>query len=127
MVYNDAGQADFELMQNRRGRYQKHRASASGDEPFDDLPVRFLAFDLLALGSTVLLDESYDQRRALLTQIPMPDSYSISVIPAVTFDELAADRLTPQNLLDRIAANGHEGLIAKHRTAKYVPGRRTDS
>jgi bifunctional non-homologous end joining protein LigD len=127
VVYNDAGQADFGLMQNRRGRYQKHRASDLAGRPFEDLPVRFLAFDLLQLGDIVLFDAPYDQRRALLGQIPMPDPYLISVIPAVTFEQLAADRLTPRNLLDRIATEGHEGLIAKHRTSKYVPGRRTDS
>ncbi|MET0233260.1 MAG: DNA ligase D [Kibdelosporangium sp.] len=127
VVYNEAGQADFGLMQTRRGRYQKHRGYGHGDEPFDDVPVRFLAFDLLLLGDAVLLDEPYDQRRALLRQIPMPDPYLISVVPAVTFDELAADRLTPENLLTRIATEGHEGLIAKHRAAKYVPGRRSEA
>ncbi|PRY38657.1 DNA ligase D [Umezawaea tangerina] len=124
VVYNDAGQVDFGLMQERRGRYRKHSGSAVRDEVFDDVPVRFLAFDLLRLGDTPLLRESYDRRRALLARLPMPDPHLVSVVPAVTFDELAADRLTPATLLDRLTAEGHEGLIAKLRSSPYLPGER---
>jgi bifunctional non-homologous end joining protein LigD len=127
VVYNDAGQPDFGALQERRGRYRTHSNSPSRGAPFDDVAVRFLAFDLLQLGGDVLLDKPYDQRRALLERLPMPDPYLVSVVPAVTFDSLAADRLTPQNLLDRVAAAGHEGLIAKHRTSTYIPGKRPDS
>ncbi|SMD27256.1 ATP dependent DNA ligase domain-containing protein [Kibdelosporangium aridum] len=113
VVYNQAAHVDFGLLQDRRGRYQRHRKSDRADQPFDDLPVRYLAFDLLQLGDAVLLNQPYDQRRALLRQILMPNPYLLSIVPAVTFEELTADRLTPQNLLERIAAEGHEGLIAK--------------
>lgn len=123
VVYNQAGQVDFGLMQERRGRYRKHSPSVLRD----DVPVRFLAFDLLHLDGVPLLRESYDHRRNLLTRVPMPDPHLISVVPAVTFDELAADRLTPHILLDRITAEGHEGLIAKLRSSPYVPGTRPDS
>jgi bifunctional non-homologous end joining protein LigD len=126
VVYNEDGQVDFGLMQQRRGRYQKHRISELREQPFDDLPVRFLAFDLLHLGSTALLHESYDNRRAMLDRIPMPAPHLVSIMPALTFEKLAADRLTPHNLLERTAAEGHEGLIAKARNSKYVPGRRPD-
>lgn len=126
VVYNENGQVDFGLMQQRRGRFQKHRTSGKPAEDFDDVPVRFLCFDLLQLGDMTLINERYDQRRALLTQLEMPDSYRISIVPAFTFDALAAERMTPQKLLDRIAGEGHEGLIAKHRSSRYVPGRRTD-
>jgi bifunctional non-homologous end joining protein LigD len=127
VVYDQAGQVDFGLMQERRGRYRKHSSSALRDQVFDDVPVRFLAFDLLHLDGVPLLRESYDHRRDLLTRVPMPDPHLISVVPAVTFDELAADRLTPHSLLDRITAEGHEGLIAKLRSSPYVPGTRPDS
>jgi len=82
---------------------------------------------VLRLGGATLLNEPYDERHATLAQLPMPDPYLISVTPAFSFDALAADRLTPQNLLERVAAEGHEGLVAKHRGSTYVPGRRTDS
>jgi len=51
-----------------------------------------LAFGLLRLGEESLLTAPYDQRRALLEQLPMPDPYQVSMIPAFTFDGLAADR-----------------------------------
>jgi bifunctional non-homologous end joining protein LigD len=127
VVYNESGQVDFGLLQERRGRFQKQRRSPGQDEPFDAVAVRFLAFDLLLLGDSVLLDRTYDERRALLGQIPMPDPHLVSIVPAVTFDQLTADRRTPQHLLQRAAAEGHEGLIAKLRTSTYSPGRRPDS
>jgi bifunctional non-homologous end joining protein LigD len=127
VVYNDAGQIDFGLLQERRGRFQKRPGSPRQDQPAGDIPVRFLAFDLLQLDDRTLLDQPYDQRRALLHQIPMPDPHLVSVVPAITFDELAADRRTPQDLLERAATEGHEGLIAKHQSSLYTPGRRPDS
>jgi len=45
VVYNEAGQPEFGLLQERRGRYQTH-SSIRRAEAFHDLPVRFLAFDL---------------------------------------------------------------------------------
>jgi bifunctional non-homologous end joining protein LigD len=127
VTYNDSGLVDFGLMQERRGRYQKHRTSVRRDLPFEDVPVRLLLFDLLMLDGQSLLNQSYDQRRELLTGIPMPDPYRISIVPAFTFADLAADRLTPERLLERVAAEGQEGLVARHCPAPYVPGRRTDA
>lgn len=123
---DEAGRVDFGLLQERRGRYQKHH-TARGDQPFEDVPVRFLAFDLLRLGDTMLLDERYDHRRHLLDQLPMPADERVSIVPAFTFDELTADGLTPQELLERAGAAGFEGLIAKLRGSTYVPGRRPDA
>jgi len=126
VVYNEAGQIDFGLLQERRGRYQTHRSSPRRDEPFDDAPVRFLAFDLLQLGEKSLLREPYEERRGLLAGLAMPDPYRISVVRGFTFTELAADRRTPKDLLDHVAATGHEGLVAKLRRSPYAPGKRPD-
>ncbi|OKA03546.1 DNA ligase D [Amycolatopsis regifaucium] len=127
VVYDDAGQIDFGLLQERRGRYQTHRSSVRRDEPFEDVPVRFLAFDLLQLGGRSLLAEPYDERRRQLTQLPMPDPYRVEVVRGFTFTDLAADRRTPRHLLEHVRSSGHEGLIAKLRTAAYSPGRRSDA
>jgi len=126
VVYNDAGQIDFGLLQERRGRYQTHRSSPLRDQPFEDVPVRFLAFDLLQLGSTSLVRQPYEERRGLLAGLAMPDPVRISVVRQFTFTELAADRRTPQDLLDHVAATGHEGLVAKRLSAPYVAGKRPD-
>ncbi|WP_244199856.1 DNA ligase D [Amycolatopsis thailandensis] len=126
VVYNHAGQPDFGLLQERRGRYQTHRSSVRRDEPFEDLSVRFLAFDLLQLGDESLLRAPYDDRRRQLDGLPMPDPYRVAVVRAFTFTELDADRRTVDDLLAHVAASGHEGLVAKNRRAPYTPGKRTD-
>ncbi|MEV4145863.1 DNA ligase D [Amycolatopsis sp. NPDC049691] len=126
VTYGEDGRIDFELMQERRGRWVRHQSGPKG-RPFDDVPVRFLAFDLLRLGDRDLLKERYDERRRLLAGLPMPDPYRVSVVRAVTFDELAADRRTPDDFLAHAAAAGYEGVVAKLRSSAYVPGQRPDS
>ncbi len=126
VVYGEDGRIDFELMQERRGRYVRHQSGPPGRE-FEDVPVRFLAFDLLRLGDRSLLTTPYDERRALLASLPMPDPYRVSVVRAVTFDELAADRRTPADFLAHAASAGYEGVVAKLRSSAYVPGQRPDS
>ncbi|WP_198680823.1 DNA ligase D [Lentzea terrae] len=125
VVYNESGQIDFGLLQQRRGRFQKHR-TARREQPFDDVPVRFLVFDLLQFGEQMLLDQPYEQRRRRLTELDMPDPFRIAVVPSFTPGDLAAERLTPQRLLDRVAAEGHEGLVAKRLDSPYLPGKRPD-
>ncbi|GHH42067.1 ATP-dependent DNA ligase [Lentzea cavernae] len=125
VVYNEAGQIDFGLLQQRRGRFQKHNAARRTD-PFEDVPVRFLAFNLLLVDDQLLLDQPYEQRRRLLTELPMPNPFRITIVPSFTSDELAAERLTPQRLLERVAAEGHEGLVAKRLGSPYLPGKRPD-
>ncbi len=127
VVYNDVGQPDFGLPQERRGRYETHRRSAHRDEPFDDLPVHFLAFDLLQLGVETLLRAPYDERRQQLESLPMPEPYRVAVVSAFTFTELEADRQTVDGLLAHVAATGHERLVAKNHRAPYTPGKRTDA
>jgi len=125
VVYNEDGQPEFGLLQERRGHYQT--SSRRRDVPFEDLPVRFLAFDLLQLGEESLLQAPYDERRERLLAVPMPDPYRVAVVRAFTFTELDADHRTPADLLAHVTTAGHEGLVAKHRRAPYTPGKRTDT
>ncbi|HET6708707.1 DNA ligase D [Amycolatopsis sp.] len=126
VVYGEDGRIDFERMQERRGRYVRHQSGPKGLE-FRDVPVRFLAFDLLRLGDRNLLATPYDERRRLLAELPMPDPHRVSVVRAVTFDELAADRRTPADFLADAASAGYEGVVAKLRSSLYSPGQRPDS
>ncbi len=118
VVLNEHGQPEFALMQERRGQYQQGL-------PVADRPVQFLLFDVLSLDDTTLVDEPYDRRRELLDLLDFPHPDLISVVPAFTHTALAADGLTPHDLLDRAAAAGFEGLIAKRRRSRYLPGQRT--
>jgi bifunctional non-homologous end joining protein LigD len=102
VAYDESGLVDFGLMQERRGRYQKHRRSVRRDQPFGDLPVRLLLFDLLMLDGRSLLDQPYERRRELLTGIPMTDPYRVGIVPAFTASDVTADRLTPERLLESI-------------------------
>jgi len=45
--------------------------------------------------------------------------------PHSTHTALAADALTPADLLDRAKVAGYEGLIAKRRASRYHPGQRS--
>jgi bifunctional non-homologous end joining protein LigD len=118
VVLNEAGQPEFGLMQERRGRYQQ-------GFPVADEPVLYVVFDLLHLGDTRLLTETYDHRRALLEQLDLPHPERITVSPAFTHATLIQLGLTPGDLLERAAAAGYEGLVAKRRTSRYQPGQRT--
>jgi bifunctional non-homologous end joining protein LigD len=118
VVLNEAGQPEFGLMQERRGRYQQGFSVA-------DSPVRFLVFDILLLGDTSLLSEPYDRRRELLEGLALPDPDRIAVVPAFTHAALAADGRTPTDLLDQVKVAGYEGLVAKRRASRYHPGQRS--
>jgi bifunctional non-homologous end joining protein LigD len=79
------------------------------------VPVQYQVFDLLSLDGTSLLDEPYQQRRALLEQLPLA-GHSVHR-PAVSDDG-------PGTLAAADAA-GLEGVVAKRRTSRYRPGRRS--
>ncbi len=116
VVRNELGQPEFALMQERRGRYQQGL-------PVAGLPVHFLVFDVLRLGDADLTGEPYRERRRLLEGLDLTGP--IGVVPAFTHADLARDGLTPDDLLDRAAAAGYEGLIAKRLESRYYPGRRS--
>jgi bifunctional non-homologous end joining protein LigD len=74
-------------------------------------PVTYLPFDLLYLDGRSLLDLPYDERRGLLEGLPLE-------IPP-SFPE------NGQVVLDTARASGLEGVVAKKRSARYEPGRRS--
>ncbi|HJP72747.1 MAG TPA: DNA ligase D [Pseudonocardiaceae bacterium] len=125
VAYNAAGEIDFQLLGETRGRHQgRHRTPTDAD-----IDLRFMAFDLLRLGTTdlVRLHLSYDERRHHLAELPMPDPFRVSIVRSVTYDRLRTDRLTPEMLLQRTGAAGFEGLVAKTRRSPYRPGTRSDA
>jgi len=79
------------------------------------VPVHYQVFDLLSLDGTSLLEHSYDQRRALLEQLPL-HGHNVHLPPAF------ADG--PDTLAAADAA-GLEGVVAKRRSSLYRPGRRS--
>ena len=74
-------------------------------------PVTYLPFDLLYLDGRSLLQLPYDERRSLLEGLPL------ELPPSFPGDGPA--------VLEAARASGLEGIVAKKRTARYEPGRRS--
>ena len=81
------------------------------------LPVTYLAFDVLVLDRLLLLEAAYAERRSVLTGLGLPGPWW-QVPPAFTrhrgADVLAASR-----------EHGLEGVVAKRLDSRYEPGLRS--
>ena len=80
-------------------------------------PVNFIAFDVLYLHGRLHLDESYDNRRALLESLELSG-------PGFTTTE-SFRNVAGADVLAGTLANGLEGVVAKRRDSTYRPGRRS--
>jgi bifunctional non-homologous end joining protein LigD len=110
VAFDAAGRPSFGELQARM------HVQAPGRALLDRVPVSFLAFDLLHLDGTSLLDLSYDERRSALEELDLAGP-NWAVPPAF-----------PGQGTDAIAASQHQGLegvVAKRRKATYQPGRRS--
>jgi ATP-dependent DNA ligase len=100
------GQQDFGALQNRL-----HPAASRVQLLAQQTPAHFVAFDLLALGDTTLLELPYAERRTALTELT--GEYGIDLTPSTT-DPSAAEPWVA----------GGEGVVAKELGAPYQPGKR---
>jgi DNA ligase-1 len=86
-----------------------------------EVPLVYVAFDLLALGDELLIDEPVAGRRERLASV-FPASGNLMLAP---FDRIGAT--TAADVNERFGAarrRGNEGLMLKRVDAPYVPGRR---
>jgi DNA ligase-1 len=105
----------FTELQQRLGRKQIDLFTSS------QVPVNFVAFDLLLLDERALLDAPLAERRLLLERL-----LAKAEEPALQFTRAELCR-TVDEIEDRfrLALNtGNEGLLAKGPESPYVPGRR---
>ena len=105
----------FSELQPRLGRKQIDLFTVS------NVPVSFIAFDLLSLNGRTLLDAPLSERRSLLEQL-----LATAEQPVVQFARANLAR-TEEEIEARFAsalAAGNEGLLAKAPDSLYVPGRR---
>jgi bifunctional non-homologous end joining protein LigD len=109
VAYDDAGHPSFPVLQ------QRMHVRLPSDALLAAVPVHYQVFDLLSLDGTSLLEHSYEQRRALLEQLPL-HGHSVH-LPPVSDDG-------PDTLAAAEAA-GLEGVVAKRRSSLYRPGRRS--
>jgi ATP-dependent DNA ligase len=82
------------------------------------LPVRYVLFDILSHRGHSLLTEPLHRRRAILTDLLL----SVNE-PELTFSEGVVFR--GKALFERVVAQGHEGVMAKHLASLYGPGKRS--
>jgi DNA ligase-1 len=85
----------------------------------DEIPISFIAFDLLWLNGKSLLNSALADRRAALEAIaPFPLPFRLArITPAHSSEEIESAFVAAR-------ARGNEGLMIKDTQSKYTPGRR---
>jgi DNA ligase-1 len=114
LAWRDDRPLPFTELQKRLGRKQVDMWIQQ------DIPVKFVAFDLLYQDGELLLDEPLAKRKARLDAIfaNAPEALRVAGrIECKTADEV---RLAFRNSL----LAGHEGIVAKTANSPYTPGRR---
>jgi ATP-dependent DNA ligase len=111
VVRDEAGREDFDALGQRI-----HPAVSRIERLAGETPAVFVAFDLLAHDDDVLLDRSYDERRAALEALLADEPFSSAPLELM---EVAADPARAAEWLQDA-----EGAIAKERDAPYRPGER---
>jgi len=104
---------DFDALQLRQ-----HPADSRVQKLAREIPASYVAFDVLAVGDDVLLDEPFDERRARLEQILTAPLAPLFVTPATSDSAVAADWFA------RFEGAGFDGVIAKPIGGRYEPGKR---
>jgi bifunctional non-homologous end joining protein LigD len=112
VALGEDGRPSFSRLQHRMhvSNQREARRRAMAD------PVTFVAFDLLYIDGHLLLDETYDERRARLDALHLKGE---------TFTTTETFRgVSGKDILDAATANGLEGVVAKRRDGPYRAGRR---
>jgi bifunctional non-homologous end joining protein LigD len=79
------------------------------------VPVSVRVFDVLQYDGRSLLEATYDDRRALLESLPIDDP----------FWEVSPTYADGEQALELSASSGLEGVVAKRRKSRYLPGKRS--
>jgi len=114
LAWRDARPLPFTELQKRLGRkrvdmWMQH-----------DIPVKFVAFDVLYRDGDSLLDEALSQRKFSLDEILRGAPEAVRVAGRVECKTAGEVSLAFRAAL----AAGHEGIVAKVADSKYMPGRR---
>ncbi|MER0449358.1 ATP-dependent DNA ligase [Streptomyces sp. Edi4] len=107
------GRLDFDRLTERI-----HPAASRVRLLAEQTPASFVAFDLLALGDTALLDTPLTERRALLTEALRAVSAPVYLAPATTDIEVA------RRWFDQYEGAGLDGVVAKPLDLPYRPDAR---
>lgn len=110
---DEQGRPDFGRLQSRL-----NLSAAKAKLAARAVPARLVVFDLLWLDGELLCDRPYVERRERLEQLWPGDEQSWTCPQTWLIDDGAA-------LLQSAGQLGLEGLVAKRRTSRYEPGRRS--
>jgi bifunctional non-homologous end joining protein LigD len=111
VTLDENGAPSFGLLQRRMHvRDPRHLTQL-----IKQVPVSVRVFDVLRFAGKSLLEATYDDRRALLESLDIGD-------PFWEVPEVYADG---EEALDLSASAGLEGVVAKRRKSRYLPGKRS--
>ena len=113
IVIATEGGLDFDVLQMRL-----HPAASRVAKLAAETPSSFVAFDLLAEGDEDLRDRPQAERRARLEAALARARDSIHLTPCTR------DRAVAQDWFHRFEGAGLDGVIAKHESTTYQPGKR---
>jgi DNA ligase-1 len=119
---------DGEVVAARDGRVQPFRVLQSRlqrksvAQPLREaVPIAYVAFDLLAHGDDLLIDEPLTLRKERLSALVQP-SETFMLSPFALLDDPSAPEINDRFEASRTRSN--EGLMLKRTDAPYLPGRR---
>ena len=104
---------DFDALQMRL-----HPAASRVTKLAKECPSSFVAFDVLAVDGTSIMDRPQSQRREQL------ETLLAKAKPPLYLTPVTRDRKTASEWLQRFEGAGLDGVIAKPEAAAYQPGKR---
>src|SRR5438552_10132532 len=112
LAFKDGIVRPFFELQHRLGR------KVVSAQLLAEVPVIFVAFDLLSLDGRTLLTEPLRERRRLLEALSLPSPFKLAYLIR------ALDAAELDRIFDGARARNNEGLMVKDPESRYTPGRR---
>jgi len=112
VAMGEDGRPSFQLLQQR----MHLRDTTAVDRARRRSPVSYIVFDVLAADGRPLVDLALDDRLAVLDDLLVPGG------PVVRSQAVPGEG---RALYDAVTGQGLEGIVAKKRTSRYLPGRRS--
>jgi DNA ligase-1 len=114
LAWHDGRALSFNLLQQRIARKKLT------PEVMAEVPVAFVAYDLLYAADRMMLDRPIEDRRARLIEL-LPSRHPLYVAPQWS----AASTAEIDHAFRQARERGNEGLLLKRRGSLYEPGKRT--
>ncbi len=112
LAFKDGAVRPFFELQHRLGR------KVVSAQLLAEVPVTFVAFDLLYLDGRNLLTEPLRERRRMLEALNLPSPFMLAFLIRAT-DAAELDRI-----FEGARSRNNEGLMVKDPESRYTPGRR---